>query len=619
MENEEMKEAAALKTFTHGFWKNLSLKRKLLAFTSILILLSVTLVSILTYSRYTSYFNEQSTRQTEQILEQIGINLDTYVDELFRLSVSPYYNSDIMSALETNVQTDLEKLEKRRIIENFLSGVMTIPRNDILRVYIVTEDGTYSSNKTNYDVDISVDNTNSDWYKQAIATSSPVFLPVHKESAFRDDTIRIFSIVQRLRSTKDNSIILGAIKVDANYTGIKSICDKVQLQKGSALFVIDKEKNIVYQNSQLGLGISGESFFDKALSAENNSVTMNSGMEKYIVSSQSMQATDWQIVKVNSVSAMNQYFTSTRNAAFILAFICALFAVFISIFFVNSFLRPLFKIVNLMKQVQQGDLNARYEIKNHDEIGYLGESFNQMIGQIDNMMERNTQLVKEVYEVKYLQKEAQYNALCSQIKPHFLYNTLNTINLLIKCNEPQKAVEDIGKLSFLLRGIMNIDREITVADELKIVDAYLSLQKSRYGNNLQYKIDIDDCYKDYLIPALTLQPIVENAVIHGCEATRGESFINLYDSTDADSLYFHITDNGPGIAADKLSELQIKLAECQNIEPTENSTSNSIGLINVNRRIKLRYGEAYGIDIQSEIDHETHITLHLPLHSEVRR
>lgn len=607
-----------MKKYMYNVLTSLSLKKKLLAFTSILILLSVTVVSILTYGRYTNYFTEQSTRQTEQILEQIGINLDTYMDELFRLSVSPYYNNDIMTALETDAQTDMDKLTKRRMIENFLGGVMTIPRDDILRVYIVTEDGAYSSNRTTYDIDSSIDNTKSEWYIRAIASSDPVFLPVHTEKGFSENNIQIFSIVLRLRSTRDNSKILGVIKVDANYTGIKSICDKVQLQYGSALFVTDTGKNIVYQNNMLDSDIESGVFFDKALPAENGSITMKSGSEKYIVSSQPITTTDWQIVEVNSFSAMNQYFTATRNAAFLLALICALLAVFISIFFVNSFLHPLFQIVNLMRQVQNGNLNARYDIKSHDEIGYLGESFNQMIGQIDNMMERNTQLVKEVYEVKYLQKEAQYNALCSQIKPHFLYNTLNTISLLIKCNEPQKAVEDIGKLSFLLRGIMNIDKEIPVAAELKIVDAYLSLQKSRYGKNLQYKIDVDDCFKDYLLPALTLQPLVENAVIHGCEATRGESFINLYSSTDNESLFFHVTDNGYGIASDKLLELQTKLAECQKLDSSTENTANSIGLINVNRRIKLKYGEIYGIEIQSEIAHGTHVTLHLPLFSEVR-
>lgn len=622
-------------------WPNWSLKKKLLAFTSILILLSVTVVSILTYSRYTAYFTQQSTRKTEQIIEQIGINLDTYMDELFRLSVSPYYNSEIMAALETDAQSDLEKLTKRRLIENFLGGVMTLPRNDILRVYIVTEDGAYSSNRTTYDIDSAVDNTGSEWYLRAVETSDPIFLPVHTESGFREDNIQIFSIVLRLRSTRDNSKILGVIKVDANYSGIKSICDKIMLREGSALFVTDTGKNIVYKNSRLGFATDSSVFFDTPVPEDSNSITMKSGADKYIVSSRPMTTTDWRIVEVNSVSALNQYFTSTRNAAFFLALLCAMLAVFISIFFVNSFLRPLFQIVNLMRQVQEGNLKTRYDIKNHDEIGYLGESFNQMIDRIDSMMERNTQLVKEVYEVKYLQKEAQYNALCSQIKPHFLYNTLNTISLLIKCNEPQKAVEDIGKLSFLLRGIMNIDKEIPVSEELKIVDAYLSLQKSRYGKNLQYKIDIDESFSGYLLPALTLQPIVENAVIHGCEATRGESQIRLYSSTDNESLYFHVTDNGGGISTDKLIEIQTRLAECQKIETTGNATygneapgnatsgngisaitsagsSGSIGLINVNRRIKLKYGEPYGISIQSETRLGTHVTLHLPLFSEVR-
>jgi len=123
-----------MKNITIKWYRDWSLKRKLLVIMSMLIIISVTLVSILSYQRYSDYFTEQTKEQTQQIIEQIGINVDTYLDELFRMSLAPYYNNSIMAELETQPKNDLEKLDKQRKIENFLGSVMILPRDDILRV-----------------------------------------------------------------------------------------------------------------------------------------------------------------------------------------------------------------------------------------------------------------------------------------------------------------------------------------------------------------------------------------------------------------------------------------------------------------------------------------------------
>jgi two-component system sensor histidine kinase YesM len=231
-------------------------------------------------------------------------------------------------------------------------------------------------------------------------------------------------------------------------------------------------------------------------------------------------------------------------------------------------------------------------------------------------LEKNTQLVKEVYESKYLQKEAQYNNLCAQIKPHFLYNTLNTISLLIKCKNNDGAIDSIEKLSYFLRGIMNSDKSITLKAELEIVDSYLGILKARYNDNLTYQINVSHKYLDYQIPALTLQPLVENSIIHGCEIKRGKSEINIYSSQDEDYLYIHLIDNGIGIEKEKLDMMNTELALSVSLDETPREISEiteSIGLINVNKRIKLIFGDSYGITLYSNMSKGTHVQLRLPL------
>ena len=602
-------------------YKDWNFKKKLLLIISALIISIVILISILNYVLYSRNFTKQTISQTQQIIEQIGINVDTYLDELFRLNLAPYYDDEIMYELEQEYTTQTASLSKKRVIESFLASVMTLPRSEILRVYILTDHNLYSYTRTPYDMEDYNNYLETAWYQQAIQSSTPVFVPLHFEKVFGDKPIQIFSIAQRIRSKEDNSKILAVIKVDANYTGIKTICDQVQMKEKGSLFIIDSNKNIVYQNNQLDKKDIIE-YLNKASYQSDGNSTQTIDSEKYIINVSSLKSTDLKVIAINSYNELNKNAKTIRNLTIFLALLCMLFVLSILFVFVQNFFKPLFNIISLMKVVQNGDLSVQVEVKNNDEIGYLARSFNKMILRIKDILDKNTQLVKEIYESRYLQKEAQYNILCSQIKPHFLYNTLNTVSLLIKCKNTEGAVQSIENLSYFLRGIMNADKNIPLSTEIDIVDSYLGLLKARYGDNLSYDINITTDYNDYLIPALTLQPIVENAIIHGCEVKRGKSYINIYSSITEDFLQLHIIDNGVGIEESLLNKLNKAISNVNSVEdtaPTNSSITESIGLINVNKRIKLKYGDHYGIHITSCPSEGTHVILSLPLKGKNRK
>lgn len=596
-------------------FKNWNFKKKLILIISAVTILIVILISTFNYFFYSNNYTKQTIDQTQQIIEQVRINVDSYLDELFRLNLSPYYNDDIMNLLEDEYITKSSNLNQRRTIENFLASVMTLPRREILRVYILTDNNLYSYIRTPYDMEDYDNYIDAPWYQLAKESSSPVFVPIHSEKVFGEKKTQIFSIAMRIRSKEDNSKVLAVIKVDANYAGIKSICDQVQLSDTGSLFIVDNNQNVVYQNNKLNrrdilsqinlTDFNGDGDFIKTIDNE-----------RYIVNITSVKTTDLKVIAINSYLELNKESIVIRNTTIILALFGTLFAVLFLLVFVQNFFKPLFSIINSMKQIQHGDLNVQVEVKNQDEIGYLAKSFNKMIRRIKVTLEKNTQLVREVYESKYLQKEAQYNNLCAQIKPHFLYNTLNTISLLIKCNDTNGAIDSIEKLSYFLRGIMNSDKNITLKAELEIVDSYLGILKARYKDNLTYEINVSHEYFDYLIPALTLQPLVENSIIHGCEIRRGKSEIKIYSSQDDDNLYLYVVDNGIGIEKDKLDMLNADLSQKISLDETskdENDISISIGLINVNKRIKLIFGDSYGIRIFSSPMKGTHVQLKLPL------
>lgn len=583
-----------------------SVKQKLFLMISVLILVSVSAATILSDRSYRNDLIAQSTQSTRQLLEQLSINLDTYIDELFRLCLSPYYNKRVMEQLESTPTTAAERLNKQRIIEDYLTEVMTLPRSDILRAYIFSN-GVYSSSKTR--VGSALDGySKEEWYQQALSSHTAVFLPAHHEGAGQG-ALKVFSVVQRINSMSNSSNPVGVIRVDANYQGIKAVCDRAGIQAGGALFIWDDAGNQMYSNNQTGQA--------ELAAALNTSHPFESNIEdfsfrlegqEYLVHSQRLRTTDWRIIDVHSMHVLTAAAESARNKALAFALLCAVLGVAVSIPLVRVFLRPMFHITHLMHTAQSGDLTVRAVSGGHDEFSYLADSFNNMLAQIQEQTARNDLLTRQIYEVRYLEKEAQYTALCNQIQPHFLFNALNTIHLLIKTDQSEEAVQSIAMLATLLRGMVNAGREISLRAEMKLVESYLSLQQKRY-RGLQYTLPDVTAWETYLLPALTIQPIVENALVHGCEPKRGGAQIAVTLEETADALLLCVQDNGLGMEEEKERHLQEALAQ-STFDPEKQE--GGVGLVNIARRVQLRFGPEYGLRFETKRGQGTCVTLRLP-------
>lgn len=586
--------------------KRYHLKTRLLAVISLLIFGSVVLVSTLGFVRYSDDLVEQSAAQTQQLIEQVARNTGNYINELSRLCMSPYYSERIMSLLESTPDNSTERLEKQRSIESYLREVMTIPRNDILRVYILTDE-IYYITRTAHSVDFSIDFQNEDWYQAALNTSETVFIPAHVETN-GGYTITIFSMVQRLRSLANSSKTLGVIRVDANYSGIRDVLDDVELLDKSALFIIDSANSIIYQRSDLPDDVSSEDVF-AAVQGGSSPMRIVFNGQKYIVNTQSVSDTDWTVIAVNAQSSLVQNVAATRQFTVFLAFVCAGVGLFVTVLFVRSFIKPINETVDVMRVAQSGNLGVRARENRAEEIDYVNRSFNELLVRISEMMERDALLTKEKYEAEYLQKLAQYDALYNQIRPHFLFNTLSTVSLLVKSGRYADAVQSIDDLSALLRGMVNTDRDITLAAELKIAECYLRLQERRH-DDLTYTIELDASLADCRLPALTVQPIVENALIHGCEPKIGSAHIDIAVQADGRDAVIRVSDNGIGMEPAQLGALLDAIGGRAN-QPGAGETR-SVGLSNIAQRLKLKYGERYGIGITSTCDVGTSVTIRIP-------
>lgn len=587
---------------------------KLFISTALITLLSILLISFFSFNKYSTSIMKQSSEKVQQIVDMTGLNIQTYLDDLYRLSLSPYYNQNVMDSLEENIDdSDLQILYKTRTIEDFLEQILIIPRNDILRVFILT-DKIYKGERIPSTITRDLDFNDFDWYQDALSKTKPIFISAHLEEIIETPKNIVLSIVSSLKSTKNTDQSLGVIKVDANFSGISDICNKVNFGKGGGVFIIDSNNKTIFSNVPSLNNIECAEIYNesKINSDVCNIITHNK--KDYLINYANIEYANWTIVGVTSLATINNKIINVRNSAFVVAFICFLFAILVILFYLNMYLRPLNKIVHNIHKIREGNLSVVFNVDSNDELGYLSTSLNEMVSELRNMFHENNILVHQIYEAQYLQKEAQIHSLFSQIQPHFIYNTLNMISMLVQSNNLEQAVTNINKLSIILRGLTHLDKEIPVSTELDLLDAYLTIQKNRYIDRLDYVINVDSSYNDYIIPSLLLQPIVENSVIHGCEAKKDTTSINISSCTQDNNIAFIIEDNGVGMNKKTLEKIRTKLSLEKEITSEFNLSKkgNGIALINVNKRIKIKYGNKYGLFVDSEEGVGTTVKVILP-------
>lgn len=582
-------------------YRDWSLTTKLIVMTGLLLFLSVFLESYFLYTQYTRDFQRQSSDKVQQIIDQVAINIDTYLDDLYRLTLSPYRNARVMAALEEPPPaTELEQLEKRRLIENYLDEMLIYPREDILRVSILT-DQIYSSARLPTRLVPAERMEEYDWYKQALVTQEYIFVPArNNELALRSGSIEVFSVVKQLRSISNTQRIIGMIKADANYNGIVDIVERADMGGGGGLFILDELDEFVYA--------SGETHKETALAAAAGGSAVASD---FLINTAVIPRVHWRIVAVSSIPEMNREAILTRNRALLFSIVSAVVFILLLTVFMRRVLKPLLSIVMLMKKVETGSLDVAFQSGRRDEIGYLGAAFNRLVRRIRGMLHEKTELVREVYDSRLLQQEAQIHALYSQIQPHFIFNTLNLISLSMQSGMQDKAIQNINALSKILRSMSQWDKEIPLAKELELLHAYLGIQSSRYEDRLRYRIDVDPALEAHPVPALLLQPLVENAVRHGCERKKGPTTIEVAAAVRDSRIVIEVRDNGPGMDAVALQRVRRRIEEAERANAASADTG-GIGLVNVYRRIRARYGEPYGLAVKSVWNEGTTVTLSIP-------
>ncbi|MDR1560307.1 MAG: histidine kinase [Clostridiales bacterium] len=562
------------------------------------------------YTRYVRVYADSARNMGMGMLSQMSTNLDIYIDEIYRMTLTPYYSKEIMDLLQTPTPSTLQdKLAKRRAIDNFLNATMIFPRKDIQRVYLVADDS-YVSDQYVTLVPSYKEQIVSDWYKKAMELDKAFVVLPSLDDFYYSQSPQTFSVVNTLHNLDGSRTVCGVVKVDANFRAINEMCQTATLDETGGVMLMAEDNSVIFTNlPSERLSEVEEGYLRSGQIKENNL------HGDFIIHSAPMKHFGWRLIYVSSLTTVNEQIAGVVNAIIAISLICIAFISIGLYSVISHFLRPFYQIVDIMKEVADGRFSSRYKGNIRNEIGYMGNVLNEMLDSLSQSHERNIALNNSINKANILHREMQLRLLYSQIKPHFIYNTLNMISIQVQQQEPEAAVESINRLSLLLRGIAYIDKDIPLKKEVDLLDAYLAIQRVRYEDHISYSIEIASDLLEMVVPALILQPIVENSVNHAHREGSVKLNINIYSIMENDPACICIEDDGAGIPAAALARLQERLSkngdESMEIE-NELSSLKGLGLVNLNTRLRTHFGDEYRITVQSGLNTGTRVYVPLP-------
>ncbi|WP_172645109.1 sensor histidine kinase [Clostridium tetani] len=454
------------------------------------------------------------------------------------------------------------------------------------------------------DDNLVIDVSQREYFKKAMSTN--VEYVISKPVVSRSDNKPIFLICYPILN--DNKDKIGFINGSVNLDKISNIIHDIDIHNGFA-WIMNKNTDI-YSTTKENLNsnyISLEGLSSIATQSKNKSSGTVAFKNVYnkdstVFFSSVPYTENWILCIIVENKKIHTQINQIINLILFVGLILLLAAILLSIVISGSIVKPIHRLKNNMLEISKGNFDSYYEIKNNDEISILGQVFNQMLIDIKR-------LINKVYQVEKQKRSAELRVLQSQINPHFLYNTLDTIQWKALEYNAFEVADMINSLSGFFRISLSDGKEfITICDEVEHVSNYLEIQKIRYKDKISYSIDVDNSVDQYLIPKLIVQPLVENSIYHGLKLQKCKGIINVSITSKDGFLIIEVIDNGLGINSEKLIVLRKNLAE--SIE------TDHYGLYNINERLKLAFGERYSIEIKSEFKIGTQVLLRIPLISE---
>lgn len=379
---------------------------------------------------------------------------------------------------------------------------------------------------------------------------------------------------------------IGTCLIICSFESLNHVYANVTSSEQSLFAILDSEDQILVCNRETDAAY-------RMLSGSNSDTHL-------IFQSDFPTLTEWNLICTVPYSELYSELIELSYLATLLIFVMLLAFLLLSYYINRSIVLPLVKIVSFFKRDSFYVLHNHLKVKGSNEINLLTTSINQMLCQINELSHTILQNQAQLYEIQLSKNQAQLLALQTQINPHFLYNTLNSIKGLTYQSKNEEIRTAVDSLSFIMRYNFDGNNMTCIKNEFLCIEKYLRIIELRFPKRFLFRLNMDDRISDYEMPRFLLQPLVENAISHGLEPSLQKGTLTLTASLQDNSmLHFECTDNGGGISPDKLEELRQKLENTSAIYGSKSDNRFGIGLMNIHMRIQLIYGTPYGLSIYS--------------------
>ncbi|WMT42761.1 sensor histidine kinase [Paenibacillus sp. D2_2] len=577
-----------LTRFIKGFhFRNIQV---LISSSSITItVLVVVLASLMLYGRFSKVAEENAYLNLKQIVEQVNSNLELYVSGM----------EDIFNVTQDKIG-QASNVSHNELLGEQMDTILST-REDLVSIALFTNDGQLVNSVPAQPMRKNTKLTEQNWFDAALLMPGTLqFTPPHIQNLFKSDYRWVVSMSKMIDYRDETGMREGVLVIDFNFRTIDQLSQRVSLGKNGYVYIIDGIGNIVYHPQQqlIYAGLKYENL-EPVLNYTYGSYLDDQNGEQRIITIQTVKTVGWKIIGV----AYADEFLSTKKelADFLYQFLLMsiMIILIINIYVSAKISNPLRRLEQSVKQVEKGDFSTHISVGGAYEVEQLSKRFNLMLRRIRELMD---QIIQE-QEAK---RKSEFDVLQSQINPHFLYNTLNSITRMAEMGRNKEVVTTITSLSRFFRLSLSKGKPIiTVKDELEHIRHYLIIQSIRFKNKFHYEIKADEAVLDCQTLKLILQPLIENSIHHGIENSVEEGMIFIHAHLQDEKLIFTIRDNGIGMTKEQLAKLLSG--------DIRSESGSGVGVFNVQTRIQLYYGKSYGLHYESEPEEGTIVTITLPV------
>ncbi|GGH38370.1 cache domain-containing sensor histidine kinase [Paenibacillus segetis] len=563
------------------------------------IVIPVLLIGFVIPYYYQTLITKEKQVITEGTLKAMARNIETYLDDLERITMMPFWNENIMYALKLKANNQYEssddytKLVANRALNETLPIMLQNMRKDILGTLLISNDGTVYVTDSKEEMTGPIPEfpyQSQFWYKQAIeADGNIAFISAHKRDYLMfSEQKQVFSVA-RLIKDPDSRQPLAVIMADADNNILNKMVRDISFDVSSIVVIQDVNNQLLYSSKP----IPTEALNDIG---GTRGVIDVSG-QSYTKVTEGIPKAEWKMSVLLSAEESASKVRWLYTVAFLFLGIGLIVTFVLFLYLSRNIINPFKQMIQVMRKVQRGNLDARFNAKGRDEIAQLGGAFNQMITQLNEMIIRE-------YRTDLAKRDAEYRALQSQIQPHFLYNILNGWIGLNRAGEKATLEKAILALSGMLRYSLEYNDWSSIEEEFLFMQRYGELQQLRFDDRLAISQSYPPELTTFRLPKLLLQPLLENAIIHGCEPANHVCKVNIHarliDDDGTPAVQIKITDNGVGFIPDRKSS----------------DRSKSVGLHNVRERLIIAYGKDNArLEIQSIVHVGTESTITIALDS----